>query len=143
MKTTRWSPDTCACVMEYEWDETLPVDARMHAIKNVVNVCSFHSSAASDKSAHFSLVIDENSRKNKIYGQLLNVSNITEILTQDDGSQVVQLKKGITFNWSWSGTGSSRIVTISVTGVNLSTAQKNSLQSWCDSNLGAGKAAIT
>lgn len=30
IQTTRWSPDTCNCVILYQWDDALPDDQRVH-----------------------------------------------------------------------------------------------------------------
>ena len=36
VKTTRWSPDTCGCVLEYSWDDALPQEARVHVYADTV-----------------------------------------------------------------------------------------------------------
>ena len=43
IQTTQWSPDTCGCSFEYEWDDEEPQDKRQHHFKNVVKECVSHS----------------------------------------------------------------------------------------------------
>ena len=138
----RWSPDTCGCVIEYEWDDSVPDDQRVHTSVNIIKLCDKHTILGLDKVNHYSGVLDENRRKNKVHSQLLTISNMTETVTQDDGSQVVQFKKGIGFNFSWTGLDSARVLHISVFGYNLTNQQKSAVQNWCNTNLGIGKVVI-
>lgn len=63
---TRWSPDTCSCVLDIEWDDTEPESSRTHTIKAVVNRCGHHQ-ARSDEDI-FKAVLSENTRKNRVFG---------------------------------------------------------------------------
>ena len=65
-QVTRWSPDSCGCVLEYEWDDAVPATARTHTFKTVVKKCSSHS-ALTDKDI-YNQVLSENTRKNKVFG---------------------------------------------------------------------------
>jgi hypothetical protein len=77
IKRTRWTPDTCGCVLEYEWDDALPVDARVHRAVDAVP-CAIHASihqarAARAGEAHRHLhatVVEENRRKNQTLAAL-------------------------------------------------------------------------
>ncbi len=40
IRTTRWSPATCACVIEYTWDDAVSEDKRTHTVSNVLNRCA-------------------------------------------------------------------------------------------------------
>lgn len=42
INTTRWSPDTCDCVLEYSWDTEVSEDQRVHTPTNVVRKCEEH-----------------------------------------------------------------------------------------------------
>lgn len=142
MNVTRWSPDTCKCVFEYEWDSDLSADSRVHTLKNVVNACSEHQILKNNSANHYAGVLDENVRKNKVHGQLLTVSSLSEIFTNEDGSESLVFKKGIGFNFSWTGLNENRVLNISIFGINLTNQQKTSVQAWCNTNLGVGKVVI-
>lgn len=42
LQVTRWRPDTCGCILEYEWDSDETETQRVHRLVNVVNQCSTH-----------------------------------------------------------------------------------------------------
>ena len=68
---TRWSPDTCKCVIEYRWDTALPEAARVHVLNTYVFKCSFHQ--ALPDAAAYTKVGSENQTKNLA---LLEAKNI-------------------------------------------------------------------
>ena len=43
LNTTRWSPDSCGCVLEYAWDTATSEDDRVHTHVNTVAVCVSHA----------------------------------------------------------------------------------------------------
>jgi len=138
INTTRWSPDTCSCIIEYSWDSTEPESTRTHTLSNFVNVCSFHSGLANN-TTRWNTVLEENPRKNIAYQLILDngPAGLSDIV---DGSK--QLKNGITINTLWSGTAPNRVLTITVTGLTLTQNQKNSIQTFLNNRFGAGKVLI-
>ena len=138
----RWSPDTCACVFDYQWDDSVPADQRVHTLSNVINVCLQHPALKLNPVNHYAVVSEENVRKNRVYGQLLTISSLTQITTNPDGTTITTFKNGVGFNYAWTGIDSLRILNITVFGANLTGVQKTSLQNWCDTNLGIGKVII-
>ena len=42
-RTTRWSPDTCDCIVEFTWDDSVREDQRTHTLSNVINKCPAHT----------------------------------------------------------------------------------------------------
>lgn len=141
IKTTRYSPDTCSCVLEYDWDDTLTESERVHTFKTI-SKCPAHSALA-DKPAYDS-VIEENPRKNNSLQTCLDngPAGLYDI-SPTDGTH--QLKNGITFNFSWSGNAPNRVLTISFTtsgGGALTTQQKNSVQTFLNNRFGSGKVLI-
>ena len=68
IQTTRWSPDTCKCEIEYTWDDTVPQDQRVHTMKSV-RKCIVHDLVSEAKA--YQNVLDENQSKNKAIGQLV------------------------------------------------------------------------
>ena len=137
IKTTRYSPDTCQCVIEYTWDDTQPEATRTHTL-STISKCSAHS-ALGDTTA-YNTVFEENPRKNQTLRHILDNSPTTALYDIIDG--VRQLKPTLGFNFSFSGTAPDRVITVSFTGITLTTNQKNSLQTFLNNRFGAGKVLI-
>jgi len=85
-------------------------------------------------------VAGENIRKNKAIDKLLTDTNLNLSSLQADGSY--QFKNGVAASWAWSGTGADRVLTVTVTGANLSTSNKSAVNTWCTSTFGAGKVIL-
>jgi hypothetical protein len=134
--TTRYSPDTCDCVIEYSWDSTLSEDQRVHTL-STISKCSFHS-GLSDNTA-YNTVFEENPRKNIAY-QLILDNGPVGLSDLVDGTR--QIKPGIFINTVWSGTAPNRVLTVTVTGFSLTQNQKNSIQTFLNNRFGAGKVLI-
>lgn len=124
---TRWSPDTCSCVVEYEWDDSESEDVRTHTINKIVEQCLFHKEL--DVPKMHTTLFDENTRKNKLIGSLL--TQFPALATVDDKGNTV-LKPGI-LTWSFDD---KRVLTVSVPMLDVN--QKSDAQSWADANLGEG-----
>src|SRR4030095_8644469 len=139
INTTRWSPDTCECVLEYDWDSTVTEDNRVHTLSNYVSVCPAHQGLA-DHQARWNTILEENPRKNNAHQYVLDNSPTTALYDVIDGSR--HLKKNITFNFTWSGTAPNRVLTISYTGISLTSNQKNTIQTFLDSRF-SGKVLIS
>lgn len=138
LKITRWSPDTCECVLEYEWDTDDPQETRTHTPVNVVKACPAHS-AQETVAQKFNKVNDENTRKNKVLKHALdNIDEIREeILDGGQPTGTYTLKNGTEFNWSFDN---DRVLHVSITGL---TAQRISqLQTLADNYLGVGKVVV-
>jgi len=139
IKTTRFSPDTCQCVLEYTWDDTVSETNRVHTLSNFVTKCPAHSSLSTDKD-RWDSVFEENPRKALASQHILDNSPTTALYDIING--VRQLKPSITLNFSWSGTAPNRVLTISYTGITLTTTQKNTIQSALNTRFGSGKVLI-
>lgn len=135
IQTTHWSPDTCGCVFDYQWDDTLSGDERVHTVSKIVHTCSEHQIVKLNPSGHFSVVVDENVRKNKVYGKFTENTDIYD-------ASIGDFKSGISLLFSWSGTDYARILTASVSGFNLKGSEKNTLQTWCNDTFGIDKVII-
>ena len=138
INTTRYSPDTCDCSLEYDWDSTDPETNRTHTLKRFVNVCSAHQGLGND-TARWNAVFEENPRKNTAH-QLILDNGPTALSDLIDGTR--QLKANIAITFTWSGTAPDRVLTISYTGITLTTNQKNSIQTFLNSRFGVGKVLI-
>lgn len=139
-RTTTWSPDTCQCVIEYTWDDTVPEDSRTHSISNVVSKCSFHQGLAT-KDNVWNVVMEENPRKNNAFKHILDNGPSSLYDLDTDGITRV-LKKNISLNFSWSGTVPNRVLTITVVGVTLNTSQRNTVQNALNNKFGTGKVLL-
>lgn len=128
----RWKPDTCKCIILEDVINGV-VTYNSHEF-----VCPEHVGLTEQKLA--TVPLEHNRRKNRVDGLLKE--NLTALLTTTDADGNIVYKNGITFNWSFSGVGESRVLNISISGVNLSTAQKNNIQSKADTLLGAGKVVV-
>lgn len=42
MCVNRWRPDTCGCIFEYEFDDDVPAEARVHLLKRIEKQCNEH-----------------------------------------------------------------------------------------------------
>ena len=42
MTTAVWTPDTCTCTVEYEWDKDTDESSRVHTFKKVHMTCKHH-----------------------------------------------------------------------------------------------------
>lgn len=92
---TRWSPDTCGCVLEYEWDTELPEDQRVHTPRPPVKVCDEHK--ANPKVEVHNKVHEENTRKNIVLDEIVKAIP-SHAKLDDKGNTVPDLDK---INWSF------------------------------------------
>lgn len=120
MRITRWSPDTCACVVDIQWDDSVAQELRSHGAAAIVNQCTAHSGMA--LGAHYAKLMDENPRKNLVIDAMLTQVNG---LTHQDMS------------WSYDA---SRVLNITCSKING--AQKTALQTLVDNKFGSGKVRL-
>lgn len=131
-----WKPDTCECHIEEVYSGNTIVGGGQ-----VLYKCPNHTSIP-DNELYDVLLNKENRPKNRIQSQLM--TSFPTLFTETDVvSGTVMWKRGISFNWAWSGTANNRVITITTPGVTLSRQQREAAQSWCDTNIGVGKVVIT
>ena len=131
---TRWSPDTCGCVIDFEWDRDLLATSRVHTGKNIVKDCPDHSGLKTP-TAFYDAILDENQRKNKVRQDILE--NVSALAETKDGE--LTFKDGITLSWSWEGKDDERILHLTVTGFTLNQGQKNAITTIANSRFGIDK----
>lgn len=121
IKTTRWGPDTCGCVVDYEWSTETPPETREHRLTSVVRACPEHPGLTG--AFLYSAIVGENRRKNTTQG-------IAQAINPNLTSQVYQ--------WAFDA---NRVLEVSwlttVTG-----AAKQQIQQQCDLQFGPGKVAV-
>ncbi len=136
INVTRWRPDTCKCDIEYSWDTEVPQDERVHTWSKTNKLCPAHINLTGK--AHYDKVLEENQRKNKVHGLVLdNVSALVDEKTQDDGSTVKELKPRVKFGWSFDY---DRNLIVDFTG--MTAPQKMVLQDLVDTMFGSEKVRV-
>jgi hypothetical protein len=127
---TRWSPDTCECVIEYNDDGTL---------SNVVKACDAHK--GDNDEVVFQNVKEENPRKNNAVKEILdNAPSSMFDVDAESGTRV--FKRGINVDFAWTGTVPNRKLALTVKGLTLTSTQKNAVQNKLDNRFGAGKVTV-
>lgn len=61
IQTTRWTPDTCDCVIEYQWDDAVDPSVRVHTVYNILSACSDHPGTPDET---FQQALADNQAKN-------------------------------------------------------------------------------
>lgn len=125
LRTTRWSPDTCGCVLEYEWDDALEGSDRVHTFKKVVKLCPEHERLGLQGKPVYDRVMEENRGKNNAWGLLVQELN----LTHEDLAKYV---------WFFD---ESRQLQVSVTNP-IAAEKKQEIQDKLDTLLGEGKVKV-
>jgi hypothetical protein len=98
-RITKFSPDTCSCIIYYEWDDALPEDLRTHTVvasgpDGGGYVCPEHASLGTPQVAH-GLTITENQTKNQACSEVVKQDpaiNIEEIGFSYDTTRILTLK---------------------------------------------------
>ena len=136
-----WRPP-CGCVMIYEYDNDLPLASRTITCTAVTKTHPEHpAGAAGGNQQHHDQVLKESRKVHWTLGGALDALP-AQLAETDPESGSLVLKKGITFNWSFSGTFPNRVCTVSFTGVTLTTQQKNTLQNKANQLFGTGQVIV-
>lgn len=139
LKTTRWSADTCDCIFDYTWDDSVPNDQIIINFKTTIQQCSNHIHlTGNNKKDTYDSVNEENKRKNGSIGELLDKA-AADFGELDPNSGSMVLKKGITLTWDWSGVAPNRVMTLTVSGITLSAQKKTAAQNFLNNKFGVGK----
>lgn len=118
-KTTTWRPDTCGCVLAYEWDDEVPEDKRAHTpvVTELSATCVAHrphASAGGVKGLH-AQVVAENQAKNGAHARLLDrMAYLCDEKVDGDGNVSRELKAQHEMSWSFD---KNRKLKVSVRGV--------------------------
>lgn len=104
---TRWTPDTHDCVVEYEWDDAVPQEEREHTfVRFVKQPSAARFAVAVDK---FSMVVEENKRKNEALKAVLDAlpENEKVTITDENGQVVTNFKSDP--KWSLDNNGDVQV----------------------------------
>jgi hypothetical protein len=136
--TTTWSPDTCSCIIQYTWDDSVPDSERTHTVSNV-DPCSIHANTGANKEDKWNAVKEENSRKNISFQDILD-NGPAALYDLKDGVRTI--KQNINVSLNWSGEAPNRVLTVSFPGVSLTTQQRTTIQNFLNNKFGAGRVIL-
>ena len=126
---TRWYPDTCGCVIDFEWDTDNPNDTPVG--KTVVKACEYHP--LEDAVSHHSTIIQENQGKNKALKIIAdNLASYAKL--NDNGSTTPDLSK-LSFSFN-------KDRNIVITAKNINEDDRLNVQLVIDSQIGQGKVIV-
>lgn len=140
MNTTTWSPDTCDCIVEYNWDSETTNENRVHTLNRIVRKCTAHSTLNDIQT--YNALTEENPRKNKSFLEILNNAPSGLYDIDVNNPDVRHFKKGINLRCEWSGTAPNRVLHIYIEGYTLTQPQKNIIQNFLDTRFGTGKVLL-
>lgn len=122
LHTTRWSPDTCGCIIDLEWDDAQDENARIHSLAAIPARCPAHSALAPP--VVFNTVMEENRRKNQV---LAIAQGVLPDITPGG------------YEWSFDA---QRRLRVRFSGVTLTPAQRAQIQAAIDVALGPDRAGL-
>ena len=96
-KITRWTPDTCDCAIEYEWDTDDAPETRTHVVKSV-GPSAIHSGTPEEV---YTKVVEENKNKNKAVAKVMEDNDLAEDVPDGKGGTVRKMKEGKEVKWSF------------------------------------------
>ena len=131
INTTTWSPDTCGCVFEYQWDTDVPPAQRTHNFSRVLKTCSVHVSGLPQEK--YDAVLEENQRKNKAFG-LIATQDVDFAIVDEKGNKAPNTEK-LTYSFD-----AQRNLIITAAGIKL--ASKESLTQALNSQFANKKVTI-
>lgn len=91
VQRTRWRPDTCGCVLEYEWDDAQPAELRTHT-PVVARACRHHQVGAT--ADVFKTCADENTLKNRVMNKILEDPSFGVDVVNGEGELVREFQQG-------------------------------------------------
>lgn len=134
LRQTRWSPDTCNCVLDYQWDDSVPESARTYTLKNIEKRCPEHNAVNNDQL--YDAVLSENQGKNAAFGE---IERLLAPPNQDaDAREALQRKISRSFDWRFDD--QRKLV---VNYPEITDGQLMQLQQALDARLGSGKVSCS
>ena len=139
MKT--WSPDTCKCHVEEIYSGNTIIGGGVILFK-----CLAHLGVPDSDlyGVLYSNPDGENKRKNLVIKDLVEnfVGKLSETKTNPDGSTYLWFKDTVKADWAFRGVNASRILTITLTGINLTNAEKTAVSTLLAARFGAGNVIL-
>lgn len=114
---TTWRPDTCGCVLQFEWDPEIPADERIHTPIEHIFTCEVHLEIPAEKKTGdspkehlFNAVMAENQKKNQVMADLLESKDLAGDVLKEDGSTIKAFKAGRTPDWQFDKNRTLKVV---------------------------------
>src|ERR1041384_5092005 len=144
--TNIWSPDTCDCSIEFEFDDAVSANERVHIGKRIIKRCPAHQPEHfTDCHDHYNSVLSENQRKNILLGKLIEAHpEISKTL--DNGAKV--LREDIDYVHSFTGVGKNRVLDVNLVDKKeipdfiLQKKHRDSINKIAKETFGEGKVAV-
>jgi hypothetical protein len=135
IKTTRHSPDTCGCVILYDWDTEHPEDTRIHTNYRFEKQCAEHMA----HQVHH--VVAEHNLINDTKNHILSHSPMMQIKKTDEyGEVTTSLHRDVQLIHNWTD---DRKLRIQFAGkMKIPDEHKSYLQSILDQNVGKDKVVV-
>lgn len=118
IKIQDFSPDTCNCRVQEQWDDAVPDNQRTFECVSIINRGDEHA-AIGDSATLYATIKEENRRKNLAFNKAVELAGFDA--TPD--------------RVAWSFTP-GRTLQLSFPTGGVSNNIKTQIQSWCDNNLG-------
>ena len=128
---TKWSPDTCGCVLNYSWLRDSSEDARVHVYYSADKICQDHEhlkrggglrqheigavqDVNDDSLFIYNTVIEENQRKNVLIQHIADSQpRLARIHKNRDGTTVNIIHPDVSFSFFFTETAPERVLNIS------------------------------
>lgn len=137
IKITSWTPDTCECQLQYSWDSDAPGDQRTHTFVGASKICDAHKGVRA--STYFDTILGESRMKNHTLQQILD--SHPEVVALDENENKV-LKKGVEYQWRWTGANEDRVLVASLIGNTPTLSEMSVIQDALTTEFGAGKVVL-
>ena len=137
-----WRPAECpapGCIVEELYSGTA-----ITGMGQVIQKCPAHLGVP-DAALYGVLIANPDSENKRVSFTLGKIqADLRNALweTAPDANGILVFKAGIAVNFAWSGNGSTRVLTLTVTGISLTNGQKNAINNFCTSTFGAGKVVL-
>lgn len=131
IKTTRWYPDTCGCILEYQWDTDESVETRKHTFTKISNNCECHIGLTPQDI--YTQVTSENQMKNKAYDLVLQKVSSCTVLNED-GKKILDQSK---VSYSFDASRKLNLVLVGATATQIT-----NLKTALNSSIGTGKVTV-
>ena len=119
IRKTTWSPDTCECVLEFEWDDAVDPEMRTHSVSQVKKTCADHEGIASE-GVQFTSVMAENKTKNQVMKKVMDdFPDLVDEVVDENGGVSKKFKPGIKYEYSFKGKGENRSIEVDFVGVDV------------------------
>lgn len=140
IQTTKWSPDTCSCILSYTWDDGVPVEQRIQKFNKLENMCPEHQGFLPEEI--YAAVLEENQTKNIVMNLLIDsIPTLTDPIVLDDGTPGKGFKKEKTPGYTFIKIPGNPVRSLAISDT-FTGQEKTAIETVLDNNLGVGKVSV-